>query len=117
MGDLIRQGSQWLADMLQQHAASPVTYLRGETTIDLAATLGRTDLEVTDDYGGSVQAHSVDFLAAAGSLPFAPQAGDTVILDGRRFEVMNLPGEGCWRWTSPFRTTVRIHTKDTGSST
>ena len=34
---------------------------------------------------------------------------------GRRYEVMNLAGEGCWRWSDPYRTTLRIHTTDIGA--
>ena len=42
MGDLLRQGSQWLGAMLKQHASSPVTYRREATELALEATFGRT---------------------------------------------------------------------------
>ncbi|MCD4824644.1 MAG: hypothetical protein K8S55_08555 [Phycisphaerae bacterium] len=28
---------------------------------------------------------------------------------------MNFTGQSCWRWSDPYRTTLRIHTKDVGA--
>ena len=114
MGDLLRQGSQWLGAMLKQHASSPVTYRRGDTELELQATAGRTEYEIEDDYGLRVAAHVTDFLVAAADFEPTfgePEAGDRIIVDAAVFEVMSLAGQGHWRWSDPHRTTIRIHAK------
>ncbi len=120
MGDLLRQGSQWLAGVLKQHAASQVTYSRPATDggdaveLPLAATLGKTDYEKPDEYGMPVGATATDFLIS--SVDFTgtfgePQTGDRIVFDGSVFEVLDVPGQGCWRRTDGFGNTMRIHTK------
>lgn len=118
MGDLLRQGSQWLEQQRSAHCSSPVTYSRDETELALNATFGRTEYEVEDDYGLRVGAEVTDFLIAAAD--FAPtfgepEAGDRIITDGTVYEVMALSGQGHWRWSDPYRTTLRIHTKEVGT--
>ena len=124
MGDLLRQGSQWLAGVLRQHAASPVTYSRppadedDETVeLELAATLGKTDYEKLDEYGMPVGATATDFLVSAADFTGTfgePQAGDRIVFAGAVYEVLELPGQGCWRWSDGFGNTMRIHTKRIG---
>ncbi len=118
MADLLRQGSQWLGDMLKEHASSPVTYRRGETELALTATFGRTQYEVEDEYGLRVGAEVTDFLILAAD--FAPtfgepEAGDQITTDVTVFEVMSLAGQGHWRWSDPHRTVMRIHAKEVGA--
>jgi len=131
MGDLLRQGSQWLAGVLKQHASSQLTYSRppadDEDEVlesEIAATLGKTDYEKLDQYGLPVGATATDFLISAADLPTGqagftatfgePQVGDRVVLDGAVYEVLELPGQGCWRWSDGFGNTMRIHTKRIG---
>jgi hypothetical protein len=40
-----------------------------------------------------------------------------IAANGRKYEVVNLGGEGCWRWNDPYRQTYRIHTKEIGADT
>jgi hypothetical protein len=115
VGDLLRDGLAWLEQQRTAHMTSPVTYRRsGQADAEVLATWGKTDLEVADDYGTTIRTHVIDFLILADVLGFEPQAGDVIVADGRKFEVMDLAGQGCWRWSDPYRTTFRIHTKDTG---
>jgi len=100
--------------MMAAHCSSPVVYRQGATELEIAATYGRTDYEVQDDYGLTVGATSMDFLIPAEVLELVPKPGDVIVADGRRYEVMDLGSENCWRWSDPYRTTLRIHTKDTG---
>jgi len=121
MGDLLRQGSQWLESMRDTHLSSPVTYKRDVVSYPVNATFGRTSYEVADDYGATIQTHVVDFLILGKALPFEPEPADVIVApstgsgQARRYEVMNLGGEGFWRWSDPYRTTMRIHTKDVGA--
>ena len=118
MGDLLRQGSQWLGQMRSAHCSSPVSYRRGETEAVLNTTFGRTEYEVEDDYGLRVGAEVTDFLVSADDFTPTfgePEAGDQIVADGVVFEVMSLAGQGHWRWSDPHRTTMRIHTKEIGT--
>ena len=126
MGDLLRQGTQWLEQQRAAHCSSPVTYRRpstgsGEATeAVINATFGRTQYEVEDARGLRVGAEVIDFLVSAEV--FAPtfgepEPGDQIVADGVVYEVMDLAGQGHWRWSDPYRTTMRIHTKEVGPST
>ncbi len=117
MVDLLRSGSEWLEQQRTAYMTSLVEYRRGEDSCELNATYGRTEYEVEDDYGIKVGAQVVDFLilAEAFSPTFdRPEAGDVIVADGVVYEVMSLTGQGHYRWSDPYRTTMRIHTKEIG---
>ena len=81
------------------------------------ATFGRTACEVEDARGLRVGAEVIDFLVSAEAFPFdQPEAGDQIVADGVVYEVMDLAGQGHWRWSDSYRTTMRIHTKDMGQA-
>ena len=116
MTDLLRQGSQWLERMRTAHCSSPVEYRRPPDAWTVRAAFGRTTYEMADESGLTVGSHAIDFLIQKGGLPgVEPEAGDVIAADGRRYEVMAL-GEDVrgWRWSDPYRTTYRIHTRDIG---
>ena len=117
MGDLLRQGGRWLEQQHRAHCSSQVTYRRDATELLVNATFGRTEYEVEDEYGLRVGAQVTDFLILAEELSPTfdePETGDRIVADGRAHEVMPLAGQGHWRWSDPYRTTMRIHTKDMG---
>lgn len=118
MGDLLKQGCQWLEQQRSSHCSSPVTYRRGETELPVSATLGQTRYEVEDEYGLRIDAHATDFLIRAADLipTFGqPQLGDRIVSEGVVYEVLDLAGQGHWRWSDPYRTTIRIHAKEVGT--
>ena len=118
MGDLLRQGCQWLAQQRGAHCASQVTYHRGETELLLSATFGRPDREVEDQLGVRVGATMIDFLVAATdfSPTFGePEPGDQVVAEGSVYEVLDLAGQGHFRWSGMPGVTMRIHTKRVGA--
>ena len=120
MGDLLRQGCQWLAQQRGAHCASQVTYGRGETELALSATFGRPDREVEDQFGVRVGATMVDFLVRAADFEPTfgePEPGDQLVGDGRVYEVLDLAGQGHWRWSGVPGSTMRIHTKQVGTET
>jgi hypothetical protein len=122
MGDLLGQAAAWLGDMRTAHLSHPVTYRRpsagsGQAAeVEVAATVGRTVFDIDDGYGAVERFESRDFLISAGELvlaggPVEPQPGDRIIDGGKTYEAM-APGKApCWRWSDPFRRTLRIHTK------
>ena len=117
MGDLLRQGAQWLEQQRAAHCSSPVPYRRDQVSYEIDATFGRTQYEVEDGHGLRIGAEVIDFLVSAevfAPMFGEPEAGDQIVADGVVYEVMDLAGQGHWRWSDPYRTTMRIHTKETG---
>ena len=120
MADLLETGSNWLQDQRTRHLSRTVVYERGADTTTLSATIGRTVFEI-DDGHGVIQRHEArDFLVLADDLVLGgsktlPQAGDriretqgtTVFV----YEVMAPGNEPVWRYSDPYRKTLRIHTK------
>lgn len=124
MPDLLKSGSDWLADMIKEHASRPVVYRRGATEVAVQATIGRTLLKLDDGYGGvRMEWTDRDFLLHAadlvlGAVAVLPERGDTVreTVGTKTFiyEVMAPGKEPAWRWSDVFHKMLRIHTKKVG---
>jgi hypothetical protein len=124
MGDLLKTGSDWLEDMRTSHATRQVTYCRGEASVEVSATVGETVFRINDAYGAEVRHVRRDFLILADDLVLGggktlPERGDRVreAVGGKVYvhEVMGPGGnEPDWRYSDPYRTTLRIHTKEVG---
>lgn len=120
MADLLQQGAAFLDDQRHAHLTRTVTYERGAGSVDLAATVGRTVFEQADESGFIRKVESRDFLVRRvdlilnGSVTL-PKGGDRVReADGSQtqvYEVMAPGGEPPFRFSDPFRRTLRIHTK------
>ena len=124
MPDLLRTGSDWLAEMLKEHASRPVAYRRGTEEVTLQATIGRTLLKLDDGYGGvRMEWTDRDFLIHAADLVLGgnavlPERGDVIreTQGGKVFvyEVMTPGKEPAWRWSDVFRKVLRVHAKQVG---
>ena len=121
MGDLLESAATWLGGMRARHLSRPVTYQRGSDSVEVAATVGKTEFEIDGGYGVVERFVSRDFLVAAADLtlagePVEPQPGDrireTVGQKVHVHEVMAPGKEPCWRWSDPYRATLRVHTKE-----
>jgi hypothetical protein len=97
-----------------------VTYRRGAEAIVVKATVGRTLFEQDDGVGVVVRMQVRDYLIDAADLVLEgekslPAKGDRIeeIDAGQRhtYEVLPLGGEPHWRYSDPYRRTLRIHTK------
>ena len=128
MTDLLEQGSAWLEDQRHAHMTRTVTYTRTigvlGTFVTLAATIGKTEFEQADDFGIVHRIQSRDYLVLATDLVLGgeqslPKAGDkiqeTVGSTMFLYEVMAPGGEPPWRYSDPYRKTLRIHTKLVGT--
>ena len=120
MTDLLQKGSEWLEEQRTRHAASTVQYVRGSRSVEITATIGRTTFEVDNGYGVLVRHQSRDFLALAAELILEgelvlPERGDRIReTQGDTtfvYEVMAPGKEPCWRYSDPYRKSLRIHTK------
>jgi hypothetical protein len=114
MTNMLNSGLDWLEQRMLGHCSDAVEYHRDNNAFTVAAVFGKTDIEIDDQAGISVSSFVWDFLIDAATLGLIPQAGDVIAVGGRLYEVMNLSGRGCWRWTGPNQRTYRIHTKDIG---
>lgn len=124
MPDVLRNGSDWLADQLKEHASRPVVYRRGADEVSVQATIGRTLLKLDDGYGGvRMEWTDREFLIHADDLVLngnavLPERGDLIreTQGGKTFvyEVMAPGKEPAWRWSDVFRKVLRIHAKQVG---
>ena len=115
MGDLLAQGAAWLEQQRTRHLATIVTYVRGVSTVDVLATIGRTKFEADDGQVVQVELTDRDFLILVADLtlagqPTEPERGDLICEGPLEFEVLE------WRYSDPYRQTFRITTKHTGAT-
>ena len=124
MADLLHQGSTWLENQRKKFVAREVTYRRGAEATVVLATVGRTTFEQDDGAGIILHSQVRDYLVATADLelsgqPTLPARGDCIeeVDAGQKFvyEVLPLGGEPCWRYSDPYRQTLRIHTKLIGT--
>jgi len=117
MGNLLQEALQFLDAKRRGHMAQEVAYKRGADSAVVLATFGKTAYQVEASEGITVGAEVVDFLISACELaiqgsPIRPQSGDRILVEGQgTYEVLDLPGAGCWRYSDPYQMTYRIHTK------
>ena len=105
-----------LAGTFASIAAVTVTYARGNYTVTLTATVGRTPYQIED--GGVLTAYeSRDYIVKAEDLVLKgavtlPQSADTVTeADGGIFEVSVPKGLNVFESIGPDSTVLKIHTK------
>ena len=120
MADLLEKGSAWLDDQRLRHLSRPVTYVRGEESVEVQAAVGHTVFEVDDGTGVLEQYESRDFIVRAadlvlGGAKVVPARGDRIReeQDGMMYvyEVM-APGRFPHaKFSDRSRRTLRIHTK------
>ena len=121
MTDMLKDGTAWLADQRRAFMTRTVIYERGNDSVDLPATAGQTDFNLTDDYGAAIRYVSRDFLITVTDLVIngsvtEPKRGDRIretVGDVTYVHEVMGPGafEPDWRYSDPHRTTYRIHTK------
>ncbi len=124
MTDVLDKGSAWLEDQRTRHMTRMVVYQRGGDSMELAATIGRTEFEQADEFGVIHKTESRDYLVLTADLVLAgiqtlPKAGDRIReTDGTRifvYEVMAPGSEPPYRYSDSYRRTLRIHTKYVGT--
>jgi hypothetical protein len=114
MPDMLAQGAAWLEQQRTKHLTTNVTYVRGDVQIAVPATIGRTKYEADDGQVVRIEFTDRDFLVLAADLVLnsqvtEPERGDLIREGPREFEVLD------WRYSDPYRTTLRINTKHVGA--
>ena len=127
MGDLLRDGAAWLNATMREHVAQTVTYQRGADSVEVRATIGKSEGETAKEYGFRERWESKDFLISADALILSavvvtPAENDRIIEtiadeDGVAAFIVThevLPpsaDEPAWRYSDEHRLTLRLHTK------
>ena len=120
MGDLLEESSTWLDGQRLKHLSRTVSYRRGEDSVDVRASIGRTVFEIEDSVGVLERTESRDFLIPASDLVLGggevlPQPEDRISeTQGDHvyvYEVLAPGREPCWRFSDSYRRMLRIHTK------
>ena len=117
---MLQRGQSWLSAKLTEFASRPVVYQRDELSVELPATIGKSEYEQDDGEGIVTQAQVRDFLINTkdllqSSIGTWPRRGDRILeIDGDTtfvYELMSIGNEPPWRYSDPFRIKLRIHTK------
>jgi len=120
VADLLRQGAAWLDGQRHTHLTQTVRYQREAYSVELAATIGRTEFEQADEYGVLHRIEARDYIIRAADLLLGgetvlPKAGDQICETEQAavhvYEVMASGSEPPWRYSDPYRVALRIHTK------
>jgi hypothetical protein len=123
MADMLADAADFVAEAQTEHLSQQVTYTKfgGGFQATVAATLGRSTVDLPDAGGGLVRVESWDFLIDADLLAiagtqFEPVKGDLIELvigtQTHRREVMPLGfNEDAWEWADRYHLKRRIHTK------
>lgn len=126
MGDMLDRGAAFLESQRHQHMTQSVVYRRGTDEKEVLATIGKTEFEQADDSGLIHRVESRDFLVRTEDLDLGagrilPRAGDqvreTVGMSVFVYEVNAPGGQPPFRYSDPYRRTLRIHTKYIGTET
>lgn len=118
--NLLRSGAEWLQAQLAEHASVTVTYRRGGHAVEVTAVIGSTVREAGDSEGFVVRSETRDYLIATADLVIdgvetLPERGDEIVETVGEteiiYEVLPVHGQELWRYSDPFRRTLRIHTQ------
>jgi len=122
VADLLSSGAAWLAGQLKTAAGSTVAYSRNGESVDVVATIGRSEFEAANQSGVVERWESRDFLITTADLPFGlPQRGDEIV-ESRNgelvtYEVASPRGVPEWHYGDAFGSLVRVHAIATESGT
>ena len=120
MTDILQEKLAWLEDQRHLHRTIPVTYHRGDESIEVLATTGKWTFRIDDGTGILEKIESRDFLILTTDLVLGgqvtkPQRGDRIKEpSGDKvyvYEVLAPGNEDCWVFSDGYRKTLRIHTK------
>jgi hypothetical protein len=135
MSDLLHRASRWLAQVHQESLSQPIRYIRGDSFVDILATIGETTFEQLDREGILLKFESRDFIFPGevlrlGGSVIEPVKGDRIehwlewdaTLNACvgtllwSYEVMALGTEPVFRYSDRHHGEIRVHTKEIASA-
>ncbi len=116
MTAIMQTANQWLADRLKDFDSETVTYSRGSQSGQAQAVIGRTVFKVEDSRNRfRLNWNGLDFLIQSADLQTAigsniPAKHDRITrADGSIYDVEEVNGEPCYRFSDPYGIELRIH--------
>lgn len=117
MADLLKNAAQWLHERRHAKLASDVVYQRaaGGSPLTIKATRGREIGDQVVEAELTANSNQTDWIVRKSDLLVVgvfvePKRLDTVTVDSQVWEVAEIAGEPCWRYSDEFENAVRIHT-------
>jgi len=114
--DILSRATDMLNRVRGESISVAITYHRGDDTIEMRATRGRTPYERSDEGGFTVQAATMDFIVLVSDMEIdgaaiRPRVGDTIEITpgGSIYQVVDIGGIGCYQAIA-LDTCYRIHT-------
>jgi hypothetical protein len=116
---MLDNAAAWLEGVREKHMSETVLYVRGSASVELLATIGRSDHELLTADGLMEMVRSDDFLVPAEGMVLdgariVPARGDRIhrTVDGatRLHEVLAPGGKPCYV-AENLGNTLRVHTK------
>ena len=125
MGNLLREGREWLASQMNEHASEPIVYRReGENDLQILAVVGVSEVDQADGEGLIMTSQERDFIIQCkdldfGNGPTVPLAEDEIlIVDSNnfehRFQVASRGFGGVFKYAGTYFNTMRIYTHAKG---
>jgi hypothetical protein len=125
MAEVLAAAAIWLAGQLKTNLGTSITIIRGLQSITVIGTLASQVMRTSDREGNAkVERPDADAVLTASDYNFGagqvePAAGDifqvTYGAVTKQFRAMALGSEPAWRYTDPYQTMVRVHTKFIGT--
>jgi hypothetical protein len=110
--DMMEEGAIFINAQLLSHASQTVTCTQGGSSVELSATIGRTEEEIDDLDGVHQSYRSRDWLIPVASLPWVPAKGMQIEeASGATWEAVSPPQGKCWRYSDGYRKRYRIYTR------
>ena len=117
MVDLLKTGSDWLADQQKEFASQSVLYRRGANTVTIQAMPPQQRVDVADEQGAIVTSRSRDFIFLAADLVLnglveKPKRADRIEWGGNVYEVLPVNGDVLWEWSDHYDKQLIVHTQE-----
>lgn len=116
MSSLFGRSIALLGQTAQRAAGVTVKYRRGIHEVEVDAVPGFTEFQTEGPDGVIETFQTRDWLIFAKDLVIEsvetlPQHHDEIVENGMSYRVLHLEGIGAFRFSDPYRTILRIHTK------
>jgi len=117
--NMLATGSAWLAAQRKEFLTVEVAYARGENSVTIDATPGRSETGASPE-GSEIRNRDMDWIITAADLVIdgqvtTPQSGDSITqTDGAKvytFTVLPRDGDKEWRYCDSYRVSLRAHCK------
>ena len=120
MRDIVETGAAWLDGMRKENLSRLVTYVRGDRSVEIAATVGKTTFPVDNGTAVPLSFETRDYIVSAADLVLGgervlPERGDRVRDEicgvVHVYEVMAPGRENHYRLSGPEQNILRIRAK------